>query len=240
MQLPDELVTRIKADGGHPQVAVRALYDLDGNLGETFVAADNRTLWLFWRRFGEPFQTLRLSLAEISELKVAAQSVFIEMGLTTSSAAYALKFSSWDKPQLDALAGLWSAGRPAPKPTRETPLAVFDQPGPELSPADGLTPVIAYCAAMRLMMAADTALAVHEQEHLRGAGLAERTIRMGENYLQTHGREQVLSRLGAVLNGEQKTCLMSHLIAMATADGALKPSEEELLRRFRQALGLAE
>ena len=54
MRLPQEIATTFERQAGiaQPLLALRALADLEGNLGETYVVAAPDTLWLYSKRLG--------------------------------------------------------------------------------------------------------------------------------------------------------------------------------------------
>ena len=84
MHLPDQLTATIIAKtNSQPVASARALYDLDGNLADTFVVATEPGLWVCSRRLGEPFAAQSWPWADVTALAVHAESVFAHLTWTT-------------------------------------------------------------------------------------------------------------------------------------------------------------
>jgi tellurite resistance protein len=122
-------------------------------------------------------------------------------------------------------------------------LAVFspaEGDAPSLPEADGLTPLMAYCASLRAMMEADQETTTGEEKLLHLTVPYPNDIHLGEEFLRAYGLDHLLNRVGSVLNAEQKRCLLANLIAVAMEDGVIRSSEQRTLDQFRQALGIGE
>ena len=82
MNLPAHLKREFETAGGTEVAAVaRALYDIEGNLGETHVVTDGRRLALYSRRMGGPVVARGLDLAEISHVEVGSDGSFLYLKL---------------------------------------------------------------------------------------------------------------------------------------------------------------
>ncbi len=119
-------------------------------------------------------------------------------------------------------------------------VAVLAEPGGETENDDGLTPLIAFCAALHAMMAVDQSFSGEEQEVLQRLVGNEQVVQAGVSYLQAHDLEFLLARLPSVMNPAQRGCLMNNLVGLAMVDGELNGAEQVLLERYRQALEIAE
>ncbi len=240
MKLPNE----IKADvqerlGASPaQVAVRALADLDGNLGEAHVISNGRTLLVYSRKLGDSMQVMQVPLVDITRLDLEEDRPFAFLHVGTATLTFSLKFGTMDSAALQAVISLWQKasdggeeGAAAPSPA-----ATDEAAAPESS---GLTPFVAFCAALYSMMEVDGMADAEERHQLeRLVGRPEIVTRAIE-YLRRDGVDKLLEELPKVLDKEQRLCLMANLVELAMIDGYLRGAEQVLLQRFLKVLQLS-
>jgi len=253
MRLPDELSTAIQTTtNAQPLAAARALYDLDGNLGETYVVATDRSFWVCSRRVGDPFITRSWPWTEIATLTMTAENVFAHLTWTTPDRPCALKFSSWDAPRLEAIHRIWNERRTTDAPQRSntapetfnksdtteiTPPGQLVPQHPPSGPVEiTLTPLEFFCAAIHAMIESDDHIDLTELKYLAQRLQDKTPIQHGHAFLQQHGLDNLLANATRVLDPKQARCLFANLVAVTMLDGLLKLVEMDLLDRFQTAL----
>lgn len=244
MKLPNELQEEIRSGGGGDAVvAVRALYDLEGQPGETWATSDGTALWLFSRRLGESHRQHRYALRDLDALAVRHDGLSTGLDVRSTEANHTLRFCSWDEPDLERLVQLWSraTGRIASEP----PVPGEQIGSASLSaqrasePAPELTPLTAFCAGIRAMMECDSKIGPVDMHFLNAAVPDPDAVQAGIRFLGRHGLEALLARLPTLMNEPQRQCLLANLIAVGLEDGFLRGSEQALLERFRAALDVS-
>lgn len=257
MHLPDQLTATIIAKtNAQPVASARALYDLDGNLADTFVVATEPGLWVCSRRLGEPFAAQSWPWADVTALAVHAESVFAHLTWTTPDRPCALKFSSWDAPHLESIRRVWLQHERPNKSPASMSAPAFDNksdtteitpptgllPTPTLPAPDipSLTPLEFFCAAIHAVVEADDHIDMAELNYLSQRLQNKTAIQRGHAFLQQHGLDKLLAKAPRVLNAKQGRCLFANLVAVTMLDGLLKPVEMDLLDTFQAALHISQ
>jgi len=224
MKLPEKLEKDFRLSCGHPPLhVVRGLYDVDGNLGGTWLAVGHERVFLFHRASGRPFQRKRHSLEDLIETRLEAEEDFACLHFRFAEAQYQVRCSLFDLQVLDRIAAHCSKvaqARPVDPPAR-------------------LNPASAFCAAIHAALDADGRVDPVETEWLCRMLPDPVAISQGSAWLRAHGLDALLSALPAELKPAQRQCLMANLIAGVMADGFLEPDEQALIERFRGALEIA-
>lgn len=234
MKLPPELEAAFRQETGHPPlVSARALYDLSGKLGETFLAAHDQSVMFFSKSLGGARETRVLSWTEIQAAELRRESIFIILDLQTRSGPVRLQFSSWAEPAPSRVLELWSAAKgsskaqpPGPVPTLP-PVAAIPPP---------LSPVGAFCAGIHALIRCDERIEPAELNFLSARIPYATAIEEGRQFLERHGLEVLCRHLPRYLNPAQQRCLMANLIGVAMVDGVLQSKEHTLLDHFQKAL----
>jgi uncharacterized tellurite resistance protein B-like protein len=210
------------------------LYDLDGELGETYTAANEQYLVLFHRRKACPFQTLVLSFPHIVTMDARVVSTFAFLDFEVPTSAFKLQYSYWDLPELETMVSFW----------RQHSLASSGATA-EMAKAPGLrrgdielTPLAGFYAALDALMAQDTRIDLAELHYLSKRILDLEAVRQGQEFFDHNGLDVLLSTLNGILNPIQKRCLLANLIALAMEDGLLTSGEQALLDQFGDALSI--
>jgi tellurite resistance protein len=240
MKVPPELSQRLLELGAKPPAAaVRALYDLEGNLGETWAITDGDTLFLFSKRIGQAFRLSQHPLKAIDDLAIREDGSFAWLQVLEAGRKLEMKFSVWDRHDLDAICRCWSevSGRPARNGTRHLARDVIPTAH---APAQPLTPLTAFCAAIHAMARADGSPDPTELLVLLTAVRQPTVIDRGREWLEQHDDEALFARLPELLNEEQKLCLLANAAAVGMADGLWRTAEQRLLERLRHVLGVPE
>jgi uncharacterized tellurite resistance protein B-like protein len=238
MKLPAEVMQIFDPSTlGEPRVAVHSLFDLEGDVGETHLVADGRVLHLFSRKLGGAFEATSSPLDRVEHMNLSADGLYEVLRFRMNGQARAVRFTSWDQPELERLRELWRAV--APRGTEGDGGAAAAIPR---------TPDIRIPVASRVLLAASLeAMAEADGEMGESERLAIGRVlgdspseAQGADYLRKHGLEAVLSVLEAGLSASQKRCLLANLLAVAMSDGLLRSAEQALMDRFRGAIGLSE
>ena len=238
MYLPIELGDQLRRDGsGEPQAVARGLYDLDGNLGESYVVAGDQWLMLFSKRVGQPFTSRRLGMEEIDELAIQDDRAFLYLQIQAAGQKFHLKFSTWDRADLDKIAALWSEHSGRLAVDGEASVQTSTTPATTLPPLDPLT---AFCASVHAIIQADGHVDQVELNNLQNVVRDPSIIEQGRQCLDQAGLAGLLPRLKPTLNHSQKLCLLANLIDVSMADGLLRSKEQQMLERFRAALEINE
>ena len=240
MNLPAEILQTFDASTlGEPRVALRSLFDLDGNIGETHLVADGRVLHLFSRNLGGVFETTRLPLDGIDHLSVGADGLYQVLRLTSNAQTRAVRLTSWDQPELDRLMAFWAAA--APEGTNRAGEAAQVAPQPFAHqvriPA---APRVLLAASLEAMAEVDGQTTAGERSAIQRVLGDSPAETQGADYLRKHGLEPVLSALEAGLSLPQKRCLLANLLTVAMSDGLLRSTEQELIDRFKEAMAFKE
>jgi uncharacterized tellurite resistance protein B-like protein len=225
MPLPARLAEEFMHQTGQPpgQVA-RALYPLEGGLGEAYVTGTPDRLMVFSRKLGGTWRTYSLPFAEITTFSVLADGSFCQLDLDLGARRHKLKFSGWDRPVLNQLATMWASatGRPV-------------RVGREADCAVPFTPVTLFCATLHAAMQLDDDPSAPEQLFLARALKDPRGIQDGLAYWKQHGTEETIAAAGISLNPDQRWCALANAIALVMVDGKLTTAEQDFLEQLRAA-----
>ena len=248
MNLPDELAKAFNQESqGEAQITVRALSNIEGGLGDTYVVTDGQGLYLYSKKLGEEYQPRQLGMSDISVLRVDDDMPFAYLVIGNADGEIRLKFSSMDKSDLDQLVEQWSAASSAEAPAAPAAELATPTPAPTGAPAaepmaagaaaSEVTPLVTFAAAVYAMMEADGAVDPDEMHILTRLITDVKIVNRGIRYLEKHGIDAVMAQVAEEFDTSQKLCLMANLLEVAMVDLLLRSKEQTLLDRFREALG---
>lgn len=223
MKLPSLLEENfVRLEGRPPRRVVRALYDITGDLGATWLAVGEDHLAFYHRPSGGEFGRLKFRVNEVIECRVSAETDLAILRFRFATAHYDLKCSLFDVPKLDEVAGRCQT-------------AVESDP---IQAPARLNSRSAFCAGIHAVLDADGRVDPVETEWLcRRIGDAV-AIEQGSAWLRVHGRDALLAEIDRHLDAPQRECLMANQIAAVMADGLLEADEQEMLQKFAGALGV--
>jgi uncharacterized tellurite resistance protein B-like protein len=240
MQIPQELVDQFQErTGGEPEATARAIYDLTGNLGETYAAANASELMLFSRALGRPYEVKHFKLAEVAHMAVDSGSVFSHLDLGVGGERWRLQCSCWDTPELETIRAFWMQVRPGMPPVSDRPDVVSTERVASLDAGPALSPLALCCAAIHAMIECDDNIDISELNFLSQRISSLPAIQEGHGFYRRFGLDAVLVRTQKSLNGDQQRCLLANLVAVAMVDGVLRSREQDLIEQFRIAMGIA-
>ena len=236
MKLPSDLERKFEeAAGGEAGAVARAMYDIRGNLGETYVVANDNVLALFSKRCGGRHKMFHYALTDIGNLGIDESGTYSFLHISIGDESYKLNFSSWDSVELEDIGELWKAATGNLTTNAGAPVQSPSEPTGEVVEA---TPLIVFCASVYSMMEIDGHVEKGEMLALAEAVPDASAIDQGIRYFQQNGIHHLLEQAGLVLNGDQQRCLMANLIGVAMEDGLLRSAEQQALGSYRQALGI--
>jgi uncharacterized tellurite resistance protein B-like protein len=235
MKVPPEISAQIETIGVTPQVKTRALCDLEGNLGETWVVADNRHLLLLSRRLGADFAPTIVPIAKVETFEIADERPFAYVTVVAPGLDTRLKFAAADTVTLKRICELRDADSATPPPL-PPPVTVNEEVEDTaiVSPA----PFVAFCAALHALIQADGDLDDTEFTLLNLIVEDTKMLAAGLECWRGLGTEGLVAEIANSFNPEQKLCLMINLLEMAMSDGYLRSREKALLLQLRDGIGV--
>jgi uncharacterized tellurite resistance protein B-like protein len=223
MNLPGNLAEEFAREHGGPPAAVaRALYPLDGGMGEAYVAATADRLVVFSKKLSGTWRNIGFPFAEIEGLALIADGSFCQLDISSSRPRASLKFSGWDRPILDRIAMAWmsATGRSV-------------RVGRDAAHAVPLTPLNLFCAVLQAAMQLDGERCAAEELFLAQAINDAQAVQEGLTYWEQHGTDETVAAVRERLNADQRWCLLANAVAMIMADGKLTSGEQEFAENLR-------
>lgn len=221
-----------------PCVAVRSLFDLEGNIGETHVIADPHTLHLLSRPLAGSFAKASSPLARVERMALRTEGMYHILEFRLDGQERVVRCTTWDQPELEKLLALWQ-GRVSDGESRSVDSAETASPAP-LEICIPVAPRVLLAASLEAMAEVDGEVGALERSAIRRVLGESPAAALGIEHLRKRGLGSVLSALAVGLNLGQKQCLLANLLAVALSDGWLRSTEQVLLVRFEEALGLAD
>ncbi len=104
-----------------------------------------------------------------------------------------------------------------------------------------LTPYLSLAVGLLYMMAADGQIEEEEVGQLRTVfGRDDNVIQTALKYLKSTPIDQFLSESAAVMNEQQKLCLLINMADSLLSDGRAEPNEQALFMKALGAYGMTE
>ncbi|MEQ2009683.1 MAG: TerB family tellurite resistance protein [Limisphaerales bacterium] len=219
----------VREQGVPPSVVVRALYSLDGGMGEAFVAATTDRLVVFSKKLSGPWRNFAFPFAEIESLALLADGSFCKMDIVSTRRRASLKFSGWDRPTLDRIATEWAVA---------TGHSV--RVGRDAEHAVPLTPLTLFCAALQAAMQLDGDRCAAEELFLSQAITDAQAVQEGLSYWEQNGTDETVAAVRERLNADQQWCVLANAVAMIMADGKLTSEEQEFTENLRAEWHIAQ
>jgi uncharacterized tellurite resistance protein B-like protein len=226
LSLPDKLAAEFKNLCGKPPNSVaRALSDMDGNPGATWLATESSRLIFFARHAASnEFEMLPYRYADASQLRIDDDGKFSYLEITFPDREVKLKFSMMEQMTLAKIESGW------------TPITRHD----EMRAPGELTPMLTFLAALQALIMADNNLASQELGWIKENQIDTNALRRAGAWLRDNSLERLIKVINTTFDETQKTCLHANLISLAMADGAYRSKEAEIIDRLREEIGLSE
>ncbi len=212
----------MREHGGPPAEVARALYPLDGGMGEAYVAAAPDRLVVFSKKLSGPWRNFAFPFTEIENLALLADGSFCQLEVASTRRRATLKFSGWDRPALDRIATVWAyaTGRSV-------------RVGRDAEHAVPLTPLTLFCAVLQAAMQLDGERCAAEELFLVQAITDAQAVQDGLSYWEQNGTDETVAAARERLNADQKWCVLANAVAMVMADGKLTSEEQDFLENLR-------
>ena len=184
-------------------------------------------------------------MTSVSEVDVVEDRPFAYLRFQADGVSYDLKFSGMDMEEITAFGERLSGGEvsvtggddPADVTlTADTPDQAPLKEAPEEAPE--LTPIVGFCAAVYAMIQADSDIDDEELEFLNRLIDHPPTVLKGLDALRRLGTVELFAQLRALLDDNQKLCMMANLVEMSMVDGLVRGNERRLLSQIREATGI--
>lgn len=230
MQLPGTVAEDFAREhGGPPAEVARALYPLDGGMGEAYVAATPDRLVVYSKKLSGPWRNFIFPFTEVESLALLADGSFCQFEVTSTRRRALLKFSGWDRPALDRIATEWAVA---------TGRSV--RVGRDAEHAVPLTPLTLFCAVLQAAMQLDGERCAAEELFLSQAITEAQAVQDGLSYWEQHGTDETTAGARERLNADQKWCVLANAVAMIMADGKLTSEEQEFTENLRAEWRIAQ
>ena len=234
MKIPPEVTALIEKIGVTPRVKARALSDLEGNLGETWVIADARHLVFISRRLGKAFAPSIIPMSKVETFEISDERPFAYLCVKSDNLETRLKFAGSDTQLLARVGELRNSSESGP--------LVLDVPEEEPEDADEepghLPRFVGFCAAMHALIQADGKVDEAELTMLDLIVDDSKMLAAGLECWRRLGTERLVAEIANTFNPEQKLCLMINLLEVAVTDGYLRSHEKVLLKQLRDGIGV--
>jgi hypothetical protein len=241
--LPSEIQTLLDERGhSQPEMAVRALNSLSGDLGEAYLMLIGDDLIVLSRQIGRPLNEIIVPKSSVSSVEAVEDRPFAYLRFQADGVSYDLKFSGMDFDEIKSLATELTSPTDSGEPAGDVPLkgaAPVDVVAAEIpKKAPPLTPIVGFCAAVYAMIQADSDIDDEELEFLNRLIDHPPTVLKGLDALRRLGTVELFAQLSDLMDDTQKLCMMANLVEMSMIDGLVRGPERRLLTQVREATGV--
>jgi uncharacterized tellurite resistance protein B-like protein len=237
MLLPGEIHALIEAQKcARPDVAVRTLGDINGSVGEAYIAVAPPQLLVASRRLGSEWQLAVYELADVTDFRLQGGGLDLRLAWSVADRDYDLPIPSHALEAAERICGLWLQARQ--REGKDLKKRQTARKKATAAPTE-ITPVVALSAALQAMLLADNMAADEEWQLVQRLIERPAAVEEGAALVRELGEDGLLTRIGeGLLDEPQKQCLLANLYELAMVDGRLRASEVTLLDKFRQTLGV--
>lgn len=229
MKLPSEISAAFTKRKGNdsPIISIRALTDINGNLGETYLLTDENSIMLCSGKIGESYTYHDYRFSDFQTPTLKKDPPFAYLTFAIDKKKIKLKFPAYDMELLDEVArkcGNQGETRPssAPNPRAESAGTDFE-----------LTPLIGLSALLHAVVSVngdDSPCQLKNLELIIGNSAL---LQQGVVCWQNNGEDRLLQDLIPQLTHEQRLCVMANLLDTAMVDGILESREKQFLEEIR-------
>ena len=224
--------------GRKPVSIARMSGAVDAESGEGYVVALKDCLYVFSRTLGSYEYSMRkLSYAEDIELLVIRKENYgIVMEVTTATGTMIMKFAAYQENLLQPVLKQWGAAKGLESGASATAIVRLI----EKEDARELSPYVTAAAWLIFVASIDGDINDAEDGYIRRfCGNDERILKKAFAYYESHEKEDVLN-LVAVMDRQQKLCILANAMDLAMSDGVLHRIEQDLNSRYARAANLSD
>jgi hypothetical protein len=220
-QLQKEFVAEFKCD---PSIVLRAVCDLTGQSGLTWVATDGAVLACFTKPAGGEFTRCDYRLSEATLLEAGVEDDQLMLKARFPEAEFALRLPTSEDVALQKLVAL--------RPRMDTVNTV--------RPPAALTPHLVCAAAAYALAQADGEIGTEKLDWVVARFGNQNSFRRAGAWVGKHGFAKLLLEAGTLLSPLERECVMVNLIELGFSDNRLSSAESTMLDEWRQAAGISE
>ena len=228
MKLPEKILAAYKerCHDDSPLHTLRALTDIVGNLGETYMLSDGKSILFCSAGLGENHHYYSHEIKDVLIKSLREERPFAYLDLKSQNNDMKLKFAAYDIGELNQM--LKNCGECQESSTDEN---IY-------SSLPDLTPTVGLCAALQAVSHINQDVSLHEMKTLEVIMPDPGLLQKGLLYWKYVGNDRLISELTTLLSDDQKKCLLANLLEVAMADGVLKIEEKKFLEQMRKEFSI--
>lgn len=220
-QLQKEFVAEFKRE---PSIVLRAVCDLTGESGLTWVATDGAVLACFTKPAGGEFTRCDYRISEATLLEAGVEDDQLMLKARFPEAEFALRLPTSEDLALQKLVAL--------RPRMDTVNTV--------RPPAALTPHLVCAAAAYALAQADGEISTEKLDWVVARFGSQKSFQRAGAWVSKHGFAKLLLEAGTLLSPVERECVMVNLIELGFSDNRLSSQESTMLDEWRQAAGISE
>lgn len=220
-QLQQEFIAEFKRE---PHIVLRAICDLTGEAGLTWLACDGSVLACFSKPAGGEFMRHDYRISEATALETGAEGSNLLLHARFPEAEFVLRLPPGEDQSLQKLVALQPS---------------TDSVNTLRAPAT-LTPHLVCAAAVYALAQTDGELAKEELDWVVAHFGNQNSFRRGGAWVVKHGFAKLLVEAARLLAPAERECIVVNLIELGFSDNKLAHEEITMLEEWRQAAGMTE
>ena len=220
-QLQKEFIAEFRRE---PSIVLRAVCDLTGEAGLTWLACDGTVLACFSKPAGGEFTRCDYRLAEATALEAGAEGEQLLLHARFPEAEFVLRLPATEDLALQKLVAL-HPGMDSVNTQR---------------PPTVLTPHLVCAGAMYALAQSDGDLAKEELDWVVARFGNQNSFRRAGAWVSQHGFAKLLLEAGRLLTPAEREAILVNLIELGFCDNKLSTHEITMLEEWRQASGVSE
>lgn len=220
-QLQQEFIAEFKRE---PHIVVRAICDITGEDGLTWLACDGTVLSCFSKPAGGEFMRHDYRISEATSLEAGAEDVNLLFKARFPEAEFVLRLPPSEDQALQKLVAL--------QPSMDSINT--------LRPPAALTPHLIFAAAAYALAQTDGEIAKEELDWVVAHFGNQNSFRRGGSWVVKHGFAKLLIEATQRLTPAEREGVVLNLIDLGFSDNKLAHQEITMLEEWRQAAGMSE
>ena len=244
MNIPHEILNDLKIENldDSSMLAVRALTDYDGNIGETYIFEKEQVVQFYSGKLGESYKRIESSYRDWQDFEISIERPFAYLSFTIETKKNRLKFAAFDLKKLEEFKKHWE-NNVGVKANRDVTAIMNDREeikvaNEEVPVSNIFAPMLGFSAALQAMAHADNRVSGEEYKSL-GMITSHQMLEDGLRYWKLKGTENLFTELRDKLSEDQKKCLLANMLELAMVDGVLEDKEKSFLEEKRNILGVS-
>lgn len=220
-QLQNEFIAEFKRA---PHLVLRAICDLAGEAGLTWLACDGTVLACFSKSAGGEFMRHNFRISEATSLAAGAEGDNLLLQARFPEAEFVLRLPPTEDLALQKLVAL--------QPTMDSVST--------MRPPAALTPHLVCAAAVYALAQSDGELAKEELDWVVARFGNQNSFLRGGAWVGKHGFAALLLEAARLLTPAQLECVVTNLIDLGFSDNKVSTAESTMLEQWRLAVGMSE